>query len=117
VILLSSSLLLLSACGTVKLKDGQACADLGPRGGATCDNVFTDKPIDHTPAEWDRLRIGRISIPASLYANWKKALLKFCKDTGRCKIEEEEAIEEMGKKLNRLNLRGMDMMDLMGIEE
>lgn len=105
----------LSACGTISLKDGQACGDMG-RLGATCDNVFTDKPVDYDAAEWDRRRVGRISIPSALYANWKAALLKFCKDTGRCKIEEEEAIEEIGKKIDRLDRRSKRIMSVEGIE-
>jgi hypothetical protein len=99
---ISLSCLFLISCGTISLKDGQVCGDMG-RLGATCDNVFTDKPIDYSAEKWDELRIGRISITASMFANWKSALLKFCSDTGRCRVEEEEAIKEIGKKLDDLN--------------
>lgn len=92
---------LLSSCGTVKLKDGQACGDMG-RLGATCDNVFTDKPVDYDEKTWEQKRVGRISLTPALFANWKAALIKFCNDTKRCTFEEEQAVEEVGKRVDRL---------------
>lgn len=95
---------LLTSCGTIKLKDGRVCGDMG-RLGATCDNVFKDKPVDIAQPEWDRVRVGQLCMGSALFANWKGALIKFCNDTKRCTYEEEQAIETMGKKVERLKRR------------
>ena len=94
--------LLLSACGTVKLKDGEVCGDMGSL-GATCDHTFTSKPRDLSKAEWDAFRVGQLCMNSSLFANWKASLIKFCNDTKRCTYEEEKAIERVGKKLDELS--------------
>lgn len=93
---------LLSSCAQVKLKDGRVCGDMGSL-GATCDNVFSDYPIDFDRNSWDRVRVGQLCMQADLFANWKAALIKFCNDTGRCTIEEVQAIQQVGKKIERLN--------------
>lgn len=98
------SLLLLSACGTIKLKDGPVCGDMGPL-GATCDNVFKDKPKDLDKPTWDKVRFGQLCMGSALFTNWKGALIKFCNDTKRCTFEEEEAVEQVGKKVDKINHR------------
>lgn len=93
--------LLLSSCGTVKLKDGEACGDMGAL-GASCDHVFSPKGRTLRKADWDAIRVGQICMDSALFANWKSALIKFCNDTKRCTFEEKEAVLEIKEKLDEL---------------
>ena len=84
--------------------------------GATCNNVFKDKPVDLDKAEWDRVRVGQLCMGSTLFANWKAALIKFCNDTRRCTIEEEEAIKSVGKKMEELNNRKNNIIQQYNIQ-
>ncbi len=97
VLLLSFALLIISSltsCASVHLKDAEWCADAGEL-GASCFNTLSDGGRDLDKAAWDTLRFGQVCTEAASFANWKAALLKFCRSTGACTYEVKKAAEKL----------------------
>lgn len=69
------------------IRDSEWCGDAGPD-GAVCATTLSDKTRDIPKDAWDEMRPGMICGSAETFAEWKASLLKLCKDSKRCKLEE-----------------------------
>lgn len=76
-------LLLLSSCSHVAIKDEQLCADMGSQ-GATCDNIFTNAPIDFGKSDWDDKRFGMLCMSSDAFGDIKQELEQLCSVSGKC---------------------------------
>lgn len=100
--ILSSCLLILSSCGTVKIQDERFCANKGEL-GARCVWDLSGRVEKYSEDEWKDMSFGWIAAHPDTFARRQAALLKFCKDTGRCKQEEVQDIERAGKRIKTLS--------------
>lgn len=89
----------LSSCSTVKVKDGEWCAD-ADRFGASCFHTLSNSERDIPKEEWDKVRVGWLCTNSENFANWKEALLKLCKMAGkRCRYDVKRQIMSFHNKV------------------
>lgn len=100
-------LLLFSSCGSVKIKDSEFCGDMGTA-GASCFKTLSGETRDVHPNDWDEERFGMICSKADTFADWKKAILKLCKMSRRCKYESKKKIKKFGKAIESFQLKITD---------
>jgi len=100
----SSLIFSFAACGTVKIKDGEWCADRGPL-GASCFHTLTDESRDIEKEVWDKIaigpdhRFGMVCSEPDNFANWKAAILKFCSRTKSCSYEFKKKVNEFSERV------------------
>lgn len=94
------SILIISSCGHIQIKDAEWCGDLGQE-GATCFHTISDANRDLTKAEWDIERFGQVCTTADSFANWKEAILKFCYLTKKCTYDAKQQIIQFNDKVQK----------------
>jgi hypothetical protein len=82
---ISTALLGLSGCGSVEIRDFEACADFGE--DAHCARFLDDETRDISPEEWQEMRVGRVSISAEDFAEIKAEIEQLC-SAHKCKYED-----------------------------
>ena len=100
--------MLLSSCANVKIKNSEFCGDMGNL-GASCFKTLSGETRDISPNDWDDERFGMICSKADTFADWKKAILKLCKMSRRCKYESKKNIKNFGKKVESFKLKINDL--------
>lgn len=102
-------LIILSSCASVNIKDGEFCGDLGSD-GAECFTTLSGQSRTISPGDWDDERFGMICSKADTFANWKKAILKLCKLSKRCKYDVKKKIIEFGDNVESYQVKINDYM-------
>lgn len=97
-------LVLLSSCARVKINDGEFCGDMG-REGATCFKTLSGETRDIPATDWDAERFGMICSKADTFANWKKAIMKLCRLTKRCRYSVKKKIDKFGKNVESFQVK------------
>lgn len=72
--------------------------------GASCFHTLTPDTRDIEKDAWDQERVGMVCEKADVFANWKEAILKFCRMTGQCTYEFEQAITNV---VDNLQIHGL----------
>jgi len=93
------SLLILTSCGSVKIKDSEWCGDLGEY-GATCSTMLSERVRELDKVSWDEERFGMICGKAEAFGDLKKAILKLCYKNKKCDYEK---IEQATRFLQGIN--------------
>lgn len=96
-----------SACGTVHISDQEWCGDMGEL-GASCFHTLSTDTRDIDKEHWDQERYGQICGSAAAYVEFKNAVLKLCRDTGRCDYQTQQAVREFGYKVYRQTLKSAE---------
>lgn len=92
-------LLILTSCGSVKIKDSEWCGDLGEY-GATCITMLSNHQRELDKVSWDEERFGMICGKAEAFGDLKGAIQKLCYKNKKC---EYEKIEQATKFLQGLS--------------
>ena len=88
------------ACGSVKIKDAEWCADRGPLGATCFHTLDKDQERDIPKETWDEIwvgpdhRFGKVCTDPDNFANLKAAILKFCSKTKMCSYEFKKKVTE-----------------------
>jgi hypothetical protein len=89
----------LNGCGTVNIKDFEACQDLGEY-GAHCAHFLTPATRDIPKAQWDEMRFGQFSITYQTLADLKADIEKLCNVSKKCTYEQQQQIAKIQKTLD-----------------
>lgn len=96
------SILVLSSCAQVKLKDSEFCAGL-PDGSATCVHMLSDATRDIPQPQWDIERVGEICETSAAFADLKGAIEKLCHMTGKCTMDQKKQMAQFFDKIGRIS--------------
>lgn len=77
------SILILSSCGTVVVKNQEWCGDFG-EAGAECFHTQSDDKRTVPKVQWDEERFGMLCAKPSVFADVKATILKLCKAYKKC---------------------------------
>jgi len=91
-----------TSCGTVEIKDGEACADFGVN-GAHCNWLFHDEPRELTFEQWDRERFGMICTKSANFKDWQADIQKLCAISKRCSKKELEFLNDFFLRLKAID--------------
>lgn len=97
-------LIALSGCAKVSITDREFCGDMGSE-GASCFKTLSGETRDIPPNEWDDFRFGMVCSKPDTFAEWKKALLKLCSVSKRCKFETKKKINKFGKMIETFQVK------------
>lgn len=91
--------LLHSGCARVRIDDAEFCGDMGSE-GAQCFNLLSDKEREIPKPQWDEERFGMICTEAQTFVEWKKAIIKLCRVSGRCYYDTTEMAVKFGDRVD-----------------
>lgn len=90
--------LLLSACGTVTIKDSEWFGSLGSQGAAGFHTLTpASETLDLTQwaTKWNDLSNPMICTQASTFADWKADIEKLCSKNTHCIYQAEQAFRQL----------------------
>lgn len=71
--------------------------------GASCFKSISAKTRDLSKEQWDQERFGQLCTKSDSFTNWKVAIEQLCADTRLCTYEEEQLIQNLGKRVEKFN--------------
>lgn len=98
------SLLLLSSCLGVAIRDNEFCADEGAI-GASCFHMLSDSPRDLLKPAWDHERFGMICETTDVFTNLKSAVESLCQNSGQCNYEQQKAVIGFFSKIDKVKAK------------
>lgn len=102
--LLWLALLLGSSCTKIPIKDTEWYADATPL-GAIRFRTLTAGSQEIGQESWDQMRFGMVCTSPEHFAEWKKAVLKLCRETRMCSWEVEQAVESFSERVEKASAR------------
>lgn len=100
-VFMTLSILSLTSCTKVVIKDGEWCGDMGSL-GASCFHTLSDDSRDIDKDSWDKERFGMVCTQSENFADWKANLLKLCKETKMCSMDVLKKIDAFDGRIKSL---------------
>jgi hypothetical protein len=100
----SFTMMVLSGCGQVVIRDHELCGDEGSLGAECYHTLTPDHRVIHK-SQWDDERFGMICTSADNVADDKAAIEKLCNETKKCTTDQQVQLQRASKFLNRIKAK------------
>lgn len=101
--LLTISLISLTSCRTIELRDQEWCGDKSHL-GARCSHTYSNVVRDVPKAQWDRERVGMVCSRAENFAENMAIIKKLCSETKKCTRKQINALQNFTDDLDEYEL-------------
>tara|TARA_R110000868_G_scaffold291143_1_gene551532 strand:+ start:226 stop:594 length:369 start_codon:yes stop_codon:yes gene_type:complete len=103
------------SCSQVQIKDSEWFGNL-PDGSAIAFHFLTPENRELSREQWDQERVGMVCTKSDNFGDWKAALEKLCRVSGKCSYQTKKKISQfiyrMNSFRNNTGLNSIDDLDL-----